>query len=109
MSRTPEHADPIGLVEAAYDDLPRDEWMQTLIERALPLVPGAMAPGCYTVDMSNPAAPKVSSAVVTGLPPDFASTWLDALARTDPNVHFRAYARKVGTISDLTGGQVSAF
>jgi DNA-binding CsgD family transcriptional regulator len=101
--------DPIGLVEAAYDDGPRDAWMRNLLERAVPLVPSALAPGCYTVDMSNPTEPKLTSGFTMGLPPDFAGRWLDALGRSHPSVHARAYARKVGTLSELAGGRVSAF
>jgi DNA-binding NarL/FixJ family response regulator len=102
-------ADPIGLVEAAYEDLPREEWTRGLLERTLPLVPGAVAPGCYTIDMSVPTAPKLSSPVVMGLPPEFAAQWVDSLTRSDASLHTRAYSRKVGTLSDLAGGRASAF
>jgi DNA-binding CsgD family transcriptional regulator len=104
---TREAVDPIGLVEAAYDGAPAEEWVRSLMERALPLVPEAVAPGFYALDMSNPAEPKVSSATVMGLPPDFASLWQDALTRSDAGIHAKAYARKVGTLSDLAGGKVS--
>jgi DNA-binding CsgD family transcriptional regulator len=107
MSPVSGAPDPIALVEAAYDDGPRDQWMRGLLERALPLVPGAKEPGCYELDMSDPFAPKLSTALVVGLPPDFAAQWLDALSRSAPGVHAKAYARKVGTLGDLTGGRVS--
>jgi DNA-binding CsgD family transcriptional regulator len=109
VSGTRDAADPIGLVEAAYEDAPRDDWMRTLMERALPLVPGGEAPGCYALDMSDPTAPKVSSAMVSGLPQGFAEMWQGALAASDASVHAKAYARKVSTLSDVTGGHVSAF
>jgi DNA-binding CsgD family transcriptional regulator len=101
--------DPIALVEAAYDSAPNDHWMHNLLERTRPLVPGATATGCYTLEMSNQGAPKLTSALTVGMPPGFTDRWLDSLARSDPGVHAKAYARKVGTLSDLTGGSVSAF
>jgi hypothetical protein len=47
-------SDAIAVVEAAYDlEAPERAWMQTLVARAIPLVPGARRGVAYAIDASG--------------------------------------------------------
>jgi DNA-binding CsgD family transcriptional regulator len=107
MARPQQTADPIGLVEAAYDDAPREQWLRTLVERTSTLVPESRASGCYGLDLRNPNAPSFSSPLVVGLPVGFAAVWIERLAAMDLRLVARACARKVGSLSELGGGKAS--
>jgi hypothetical protein len=83
-------ADPIGLVEAAYDDLPEAPWARNLLDAVLRLVPGVPAGasgGVYRVEGGGPGAAFATTRLASSLPADF--------ALPSPS------AGKVGTSSEL--------
>lgn len=68
-------ADPIGLVEAAYDDLPDELWARNLLDAALCLVADGSVrreeAGVYRVDAASPQAPPLATALLSSLGDDF--------------------------------------
>jgi DNA-binding CsgD family transcriptional regulator len=95
-------ADPIGLVEAGYEDLPDEDWARNLLDAALCLVPtripavalggpGGAGAGVYTVDAARLGMDATAAAtpLASSLPADFVLPSLSA--------------GKVGTLSELRG------
>jgi DNA-binding CsgD family transcriptional regulator len=95
-------ADAISMVEAAYDlETPERAWMQTLVERAIPLVPDATRGVVFALDASNPTCPKLGTPVGVGVEGEFPIELLRAM-ETDDNLT-RYFKRKVATASEVLG------
>jgi hypothetical protein len=92
VSMLERRADPIGLVEAGYDDLPDEDWAPNVLDAALCLVPALVVGGAgggagvFEIDAARPQA-AASIPLASSLPADFALPSLSA--------------GKVGTRSEL--------
>jgi DNA-binding CsgD family transcriptional regulator len=98
--------DEISLVEAAYDfETPERRWMASLVERAIPLMPGARRGVAYTLDVSNIAAPTIGMPSSVGFTLAFEHE-LRRLQMAALPLGMRVLSNRIGTLTETLGPEI---